>query len=84
MTRCAGWRGDRADVDYVRILHLAATTMESDVDRALRRLLESGLTFDYAMVRQLSAPAPPPIPSLRSVGVVDLRVYDRLLAGGAR
>ena len=79
-----GWRGDRADVDYVRILHLAATTMESDVDRALRRLLESGLTFDYAMVRQLSAPAPPPIPSLRSVGVVDLRVYDRLLAGGAR
>ena len=29
------WRGERADVDYVRILHLAATTMESEVDRAL-------------------------------------------------
>ena len=27
------WRGERADVDYVRILHLAATTMESEVDR---------------------------------------------------
>ena len=25
-----GWRGDRADVDYVRILHLATTTMESE------------------------------------------------------
>ena len=22
------WRGERADVEYVRILHLAATTME--------------------------------------------------------
>ena len=79
-----GWRGDRADVDYVRILHLAATTMESEVDRALRRLLESGLTFDYAMVRQLSVPASLPIPDLKLVGVVDLGVYDRLLVGGAR
>ena len=79
-----GWRGDRADVDYVRILHLAATTMESEVDRALRRLLESGLTFDYAMVREMSAPAPRPVPRLKLVGVVDLGVYDRLLAGGAR
>ena len=53
-----GWRGERADVEYVRILHLAATTMESKVDEVLRRLLESGLSFDYAMVRRLSAPAP--------------------------
>ena len=29
------WRGDRADIEYVRILHLAASTMESRVDRAL-------------------------------------------------
>ena len=29
------WRGERADVEYVRILHLAATTMESMVDSAL-------------------------------------------------
>ena len=29
------WRGERADVEYVRILHLAATTMESTVDSAL-------------------------------------------------
>ena len=36
------WRGERADVDYVRILHLAATTMESEVDRALGVLLEAG------------------------------------------
>ena len=30
-----GWKGERADVDYVRILHLAATTMECEVERAL-------------------------------------------------
>ena len=29
------WCGKRADVEYVRILHLAATTMESTVDSAL-------------------------------------------------
>ena len=78
------WRGERADVEYVRILHLAATTMESKVDRALGRLLESGLSFDYAMVRRLSAPDPPPVPELKLSGTVDLGVYDRLLVGGAR
>ena len=79
-----GWRGERADVEYVRILHLAATTMESEVDRALGRLLESGLSFDYATVRGLSAPAPPPVPDLKLSGTVDLGAYDRLLVGGAR
>ncbi len=41
------WRGERADVEYVRILHLAATTMESTVDSALALLLEAGDPFDY-------------------------------------
>ena len=35
------WRGERADMEYVRILHLAAT-MESTVDSALALLLETG------------------------------------------
>ena len=42
------WRGERADVEYVRILHLAATTMECTVDSALALLLEAGGPFDYA------------------------------------
>ena len=42
------WRGERADVEYVRILHLAATTMEATVDSALSLLLEAGQPFDYA------------------------------------
>ena len=68
----------------VRILHLAATTMECEVERALRRLLESRVRFDYAVVRQLSAPASPEIPTVELPDAVDLGVYDRLLAGGAR
>ena len=36
------WRGERADVEYVRILHLAATTMAATVDSALSLLLEAG------------------------------------------
>ncbi len=45
------WRGKRADVEYVRILHLAATTMEATVDSALSLLLEAGEPFDYTQVR---------------------------------
>ena len=78
------WRGERADVDYVRILHLAATTMESEVDRALGLLLEAGTPFDYAAVRELAAPALPQVPELASPRVVDLKVYDGLLAAGVR
>ena len=74
------WRGERADVEYVRILHLAATTMEATVDSALSLLLEAGESFDYAEVRGPgraqgarssaadSGPAKP-----------DLKIYDRLL-----
>jgi hypothetical protein len=78
------WKGARADVDYIRILHLAATTMECEVDRALKRLLESRVRFDYAVVKELVAPVTPEIPEIELSGEVDLGVYDRLLAGGAR
>ena len=77
------WRGERADVEYVRILHLAATTMESTVDSALALLLEAGEAFDYATVKELANPAPPRAPVLTLSGMPDLRVYDSLLAGVA-
>ena len=79
-----GWKGERADVDYVRILHLAATTMECEVERALRRLLQSRVRLDYATVKRLSVPASPQVPVVELAGAVDLGVYDKLLAGGAR
>ena len=75
------WRGERADVEYVRILHLAATTMESTVDSALALLLEASEPFDYAIVKELANPTPPRAPVLSLSGMPDLRVYDSLLAG---
>jgi hypothetical protein len=77
------WRGERADVEYVRILHLAATTMESDVDRTLALLLVAGEPFDYPMVRELVAPPSAEVPQLDSLSAPDLNVYDALLVGGA-
>lgn len=62
------WRGERADVEYVRILHLAATTMESTVDSALALLLETGDPFDYGTVKELANPAPPLAPTLSLSG----------------
>jgi len=46
-------------VEYVRILHLAASTLQARVERALSRLLLTGGPFDYAAMRELASPAPP-------------------------
>ena len=73
------FRGERADVEYVRVLHLAASTLETRVDQALGALLEAGAPFDYADVRQKAAPAVPRVPELRALAVPDLRCYDALL-----
>lgn len=75
-------RGDRADVEYVRILHLAASTLEADVELALATLLEARAPFDYAAVRALASPAQPTIPLL-TIPRPDLLSYDKLLVGGA-
>jgi transposase len=76
--RC--WRGERADVEYVRVLHLAASTLESTVERALAALLEAGEPFDYARVRELAAPARPELPALATPQAPDLGIYDALLS----
>ena len=70
------WRGERADVEYVGILHLAATTMETNVDSALSLLLEAGKAFDYAEVRDLAEPKPPEAPALVMTGKPNLKIYD--------
>ncbi len=75
-------RGDRADVEYVRILHLAASTMESVIEGALEELLTAGVAFDYAVVKARCAPEPTPYPTVH-IGAPDLGAYDCLLAGGA-
>jgi hypothetical protein len=78
------WRGERADIEYVRILHLAASTMEADVARVLATLLAGGRPFDYITVKHAAAPAPSAVPVLSVPSAPDLALYDALLAGGAR
>lgn len=78
-----GMHGERADVEYVRVLHLAATHGEARVASTLTGLLAASSPFDYATVQAHVSPATPTIPVL-TLPVPDLAVYDALLRGGAR
>jgi hypothetical protein len=71
-----------ADVEYVRILHLAARTMESRVEEALRELLEAGERPEYVAVQARVSPERPAVPAMEIPGP-DLAVYDAMLEGGA-
>jgi hypothetical protein len=77
-----GWYGERADIEYVRVLHLAASTMETTVGASLTELLEGGSRFDYAAVKALADPEPRSVPNVQ-IPPPDLTQYERLLAGGA-
>lgn len=69
----------RADREYLRALHLAASTSEAEVEAGLTLLVEQGSvpTFDAvrALVRVPQAPVLPPV----SPPVVNLVVYDQLI-----
>lgn len=73
---------ERADRDYVRLLHLAASTSETDVETALTLLLDQGTSPTFDTVRDLvHVPLVANIPVLQPA-VLDLGRYDRLLGGG--
>ncbi len=74
------FRGDRADIEYVRILHLAASVMQDPVERALRELLARGDTFDYVAVKDIASPTESAVPTV-SIPEPDLMAYDQLLGG---
>jgi transposase len=74
--------GSRADVEYVRILHLAASTSETGVEDALDGLLAHGELRDYAQVRAAAVPEPVEVPSC-AIEPPDLSTYDGItIAGG--
>lgn len=75
--------GERADVEYVRVLHLAAMTHERDVEATLRALLDDRCPFDYARVQALVTRPIPPVPVI-TIPRPDLAHYDALLIGGGR
>lgn len=75
--------GERADVEYVRLLHLAATTSERQVDATLTALLHDAQPFDYASVQSMVTPTIPRVPAIH-IPAPDLAQYDALLGGGGR
>jgi hypothetical protein len=74
----------RADREYVRLLHLAATTSEAAVDVTLADLLGQHRIPTFDTVRdRVRPPEPTRIPVL-TVAVLDFGIYDDLLAGEVR
>ena len=77
--RLVSGRSKRADQEYVRILHLAASTSEADVETALTLLLEADSLPTFDAVRDLvglpQKAAIPPIPA----PTLDLTPYDQLI-----
>jgi len=77
----AAGRPERADREYVRVLHLAASTSEAEVEAALVLLLEQGTAPTLDAVREpVRTPGPAGVPEL-AAAPLDLGVYDRLLGG---
>jgi hypothetical protein len=69
----------RADRDYVRILHLAATTSENEVETALQIVLEAGKVPAFLTVRDLvQVPTRQAIPTL-TTPELNLAAYDQLI-----
>jgi hypothetical protein len=78
-----GQAPERADRHYVRLLHLAASTSESEIETALVLLLEQHVVPTFDVVRDLTRqPADQVVPQL-SQPSLDLSVYDQLLGQGA-
>ncbi len=69
----------KADLEYLRILHLAASTLECDVEQALGQLLEAGQCPDTDIIKRLVAPETIAVPVVE-MPAVDLTSYDHLLA----
>lgn len=77
---CAALGGWEADVDYLRILHLAASTMEAEVEAALELLLEHKQVPRIERVKALVSPGAPSLPEMPAYEI-DLGDYDALLDG---
>lgn len=68
----------RADIDYLRVLHLAASTVEADVEEALRLLAEDDVAPTIEQVKALVSSDKPELPDLEA-SEPDLSSYDALL-----
>jgi len=75
----ASQAGTRADLEFLRVLHLAASTFESEVEAALSLLLADKKTITADLVKTMVIElAPTAVPDLEPLSV-DLDAYDALL-----
>ncbi len=71
--------GVKGDLEYLRVLHLAASTIEADVEAALSLLLAEGKPISADAVKALvSATTTIDVPELEQPGI-DLGAYDALI-----
>lgn len=72
-------RPARADKEYLRLLHLAASTSETDVELAIGLLLDQQRLPTFDAVRELAGKtAPSAMPAIGKASI-DLSGYDRLI-----
>lgn len=72
-----------ADLEYVRILHLAASTTQADVETALELALAAGTPFTSTTIRALVQPSTATVPEV-TIGEPSSASYDRLLQAVGR
>jgi hypothetical protein len=74
----------KADAQYLRLLHLAASTSEAEVELTINLLLEAGRTPSFEAVRELAGSSKPaPAPAIAKA-TIDLSDYDTLLTSGGQ
>lgn len=74
----AGLSERQAELEYLRVLHLAAATLQHEVETALELLLGQGKLPIFTEVRALVSQRQPELPDLAPLAV-DLADYDELL-----
>ena len=74
--------GERADIEYLRILQLAATAGEARVLEVLSTVIDQVGGFDYVTVQAQVTPPTFAVPVIH-IPAPDLAVYDALRAGAA-
>ena len=74
----------KADAQYLRLLHLAASTSEAEVELAITLLLDSGRTPSFDAVRELAGSSKPAQAPAIAKTTIDLGDYDTLLTAGGQ
>jgi len=74
-----GCPGTKGDLEYLRILHVAASTLQADVETALAGLLAAGQAPTSERIKALVIGEPRSAMPALTAPDVDLRIYDALL-----